>query len=637
MELITTNISQLFWCSYDTKNEDCQIRNNKECDNTQCNGNPILNNFKPAIINNNEISWFDKLFINGIKVTDSNPTTMIISGPPGSGKSTLALELCYRIASQEPPLLPLYISFESNTNSLIEKAKKFGWNNFTDELIPYTGNKDEYKKEIHDRKDKNIGTIAFWDKDTSKRKFPLDPNALSLTYDLISNAIRSVSEDFIDIKKGYPLFLQKIFDIKQKGINEFHPNVLVIDSLNIVSNNEQRSLLFENINENMTNTQLVILIIDSIDKQHNDWEFKSDIILKLDYFSNNDYFLRTIEIVKARNQEHILGKHQMKIHSKFEEDSAKNQRYCDKNIIHHRSHPYRESGGIIIYPSIHYYLSGYRKRSSPSSTEKSTDYPFQLGEILNLPFGRCTGLVGERGTHKSHLAYMYLLYNIIAKGYRGLIITLREDEKKTIEALQIILNQLVEQTEFPGDRPSKNIYDYIHSNRLEILYFLPGYITPNEFFHRIFISTHRMKQNESKVISIFNSLDQIEARFPLCTKEDIFIPSIIEFFLGEHITNIFIAVNEDEKTLDKYGLLPMADYVLSFKKKPVDPNEFQNQFTLNSQLRQYFNNNYIGVNKIETVEVKVEKHSGGRPKVRKGILELDSSQKYFTQEGIYFS
>ena len=493
-----------------------------------------------------------------------------------------------------------------------------------------------YKKRLREREQKIKGTIAFWDKAASISKFSEDGKVISLTYDLITDVIKAVSKDLIDVKKYHP-FLNSIYNkFRQKGLNDFHPNILIIDSLNIVSNNDERSKLFENISENLTNTDLVVFIIDSVDPQHSDWEFKSDIILRLDYYSN-DYFLRTIEVVKARNQEHILGKHQLKIHSKYEEDTSENQRCCDKNIIHHRSHPYRESGGIIIYPSIHYYLSGYRKRSAPTSTEKLTESPFQLGKIFNLPFGRCTGLVGDRGTHKSHMAYMYLLHNIIAYGYRGLIITLREDEKKTVETLQTILTQIVNQNAY-NNSPSSNLYDYIHENRLEILYFIPGYITPNEFFHRIFVSTHRMKQNDSKVISIFNSLDQIEARFPLCTKEDIFIPSIIEFFLGEHITNIFIAVNEEGRTLDKYGLLPMADYVLSYKKDPeVKYKEFQDQFMKNNDLKDYFIARNIEANTIETVIVKVDKHSGGRPQVKKGFLELDSTKKYFKEEGIYFS
>lgn len=637
--IIKSNMSQVFWCSYNQKNKVlCPKRQNSECINVHCNGFPILSDFEPAIINDKHISWLDQLFINGIETSEKKPTTMLITGPPGSGKSTLALELCYQIASAKDPLLPLYISFESTTKSLIEKAAKFGWN-IKNKIIPYEGDNDGFLKKIENRKEKNKVTIAFYDKKISKKKYSTNSETFSLSFQVIAEIISSVSNDLIKAKEYFP-FIKKIYNnLTQRNIEKIHPNVLVIDSLNIIGNETEKSKLFDNIEDNLSNTDLIICILDANTSQHTAWEYKADIILRLDYNSINDYFLRTIEIVKARNQEHTLGKHQLKIHSKAKNDSTVKLNTCDQNIINQRSHPYKNTGGITIYPSIHYYLSRYRKRSSPTSIEKTTGSPFQIGEILNIPVGRCTAFIGDRGTHKSHVAYIHLLHNIIVDGYRGLIITLREDEKKTLETLQIILNQIREQNQDSSVEILPNIYDYIHNNRLEILYFLPGYITPNEFFHRIFVSTHRLKQyGDEKVISVFNSLDQVDPRFPLCANEVIFIPSIIEFFLGEHVTNIFIAVNDDNKSLEKYGLLPMADYILSFKRKEIAYSLFNKIFAENEKLKDYFigHNNQLEV--ITTVTVTIDKQAGGRPKIFTGYLELASSvNNYFRQSGIYFS
>jgi KaiC/GvpD/RAD55 family RecA-like ATPase len=632
-------MSEVFWCSYDPQKKVlCPKSHNPECFNTHCDGSSILSDFEPAIINDKPISWLDMLFINGIETSEKKPTTMLITGPPGSGKSTLALEFCYQIASAKKPLIPLYVSFESTTKSLLEKADRFGWS-VKDKIIPYKGDSRSFIRKIKNRDEKNKSTIAFYDKELSRKQFRENPEMVSLSYDIISKIISNVSNDLINAKQYLP-FLEKIYTkLIGKNINVINPNVLVIDSLNIVGNENEKSKLFDNIVDNLSNTDLIICILDSNDKQHSDWEFKADIILSLDYNSNNDYFLRTIEIVKARNQEHTLGKHQLKIHSKVKEGELEKLNICDQNIINHRSHPYRKTGGVIIYPSIHYYLSKYRKRSSPTATEKTTNSPFQIGEILNIPIGRCTAFIGERGTHKSHVAYIHLLFNIIFEGYRGLIITLREDEKKTVETLQIILNQIRDQNQQTQIEISPNIYDYIHTNRLEILYFLPGYITPNEFFHRIFVSTHRLKQyGNERVISIFNSLDQVEPRFPLCAKEAIFIPSIIEFFLGEHVTNIFIAVNDDSKSLEKYGLLPMADYILSFKKEKIDYSVFNRIFAEDERLKDYFIGHENKLDVINTVVVTIDKQAGGRPNIITGFLELASKRNnYFNQPGIYFS
>jgi hypothetical protein len=84
-----------------------------------------------------------------------------------------------------------------------------------------------------------------------------------------------------------------------------------------------------------------------------------DIILRLDYRSIQDYYLRTIEVVKARFQSHVWGKHQLKVYPKLSL-TLPAVTVADKEKLRH-SHPYRKEGGIFIYPSIHYYLSRYKR------------------------------------------------------------------------------------------------------------------------------------------------------------------------------------------------------------------------------------------------------------------------------------
>lgn len=655
--MIKTEISQVYWCTYSTTNERCG-----KCKAIYCNKEDVkINGFKDAEIKSGDskieekIYWFDQLFRGGIKTmekkhhTVKRPTIMLLTGPPGSGKSTLALELSYRVASKS--LLPLYISFEADTQSLIDKADIFGWRESIKEgnkkeikILEYNpNNRKSFFKDISDPANADKNMIAFWDKAAMNKYRRAFKDDLSLTYSLISKVIEIVTKDLINIS---PEQIQNLDQDKgsfqfRRNIQKIDPGVIVIDSLNIIESKKAKSKLFEDITERFINADLIICILDSVDESPSDWEFKADIILRLNYFSTSDYFLRNIEIVKARNQYHVLGKHQLKIISKH---VAPNNTYpCDNNIINHRSHPYRNTGGTVIYPSIHYYLSEYRKRSSPTPAGNITESPYQIGEILKLPAGRCTGFIGQRGTHKSHLAYMHLLYNIVVHDKRGLIITLMEDEKKTMETLQTILKQIKEQNgdENKDCKRYDYISDYIGQNRLEILYFLPGYITPNEFFHRIYVSAHHMKYKyDDQLLAVFNSLDQIAPRFPLCSQEDIFISSIIEFFLGEHITSIFIAVEESDKSLDKSGLLPMADFILSFEQAKTEYVNFKNQFAQHKKLEKILKNPDIGDKEfIETVKVKIKKLAGGRPHIIEGFLELASSSDniYFNEEGLYFS
>ena len=85
--------------------------------------------------------------------------------------------------------------------------------------------------------------------------------------------------------------------------------------------------------------------------------YACDIVIRLDYTSVRDYYLRTIEIVKARYQGHVLGKHQVKI---YERPTLPSESDPHRDAKLRRYHPYRQEGGIFIYPSIHYYLSNYK-------------------------------------------------------------------------------------------------------------------------------------------------------------------------------------------------------------------------------------------------------------------------------------
>jgi hypothetical protein len=116
----------------------------------------------------------------------------------------------------------------------------------------------------------------------------------------------------------------------------------------------------------------------------------------------------------------------------------------------------------------------------------------------------------------------------------------------------------------PIEEPSDLLRRLEREDRLEILYYHPGYITPEEFFHRMYISILRLKNRGRKLSVLFNSIDQLSGRFPLCAKQEIFVPGIIETLSGEGATSIFIAVDEPGQPVEQYALLPMADLILSF-------------------------------------------------------------------------
>lgn len=353
----------------------------------------------------------------------------------------------------------------------------------------------------------------------------------------------------------------------------------------------------------------------------------------MDYEYSHDYYVRTIEVVKARFQAHRWGKHQLKIYANpksvkkpDELDEEEVRRY---NTTLRRAHPYQPTGGIFIFPSIHSYLSVYKRKTVSEKPVRDTTYPEKLNRIIQIPKGKCTAFIGERGGHKSHLAYLHVLHRLLKQeGESSLIISLREDEGTTKETLAEIAKN-----EFNCSRTQFEQFE--KDNRLEILYFPPGYISPEEFFHRMFISVHRLKRQNSPLTVMFNSLDQLSARFPLCVKQDIFIPGIIQTLSGEGVTSICIAVDEPGQPVRQYGLLPMADLIASFSLRRFSARDYYSHLNISWQhelindaeynnkfaaLREKANSNPNLIH--ETIVLQVIRFSGGERAGKRGILEL---------------
>ena len=191
------------------------------------------------------------------------------------------------------------------------------------------------------------------------------------------------------------------------------------------------------------------------------------------------------------------------------------------------------------------------------------------------------------------------------------------------------------------------------------------------------MSVHRLTRRYGKLTVLFNSLDQLSARFPLCAKQEIFVPGMIEALSGERVTSIFVAVEEPGQPSEQYGLLPMADLALSFRRyrftyrdyyqhleeyherltNPGEREDFQrkwgfrdeegkrelNEGAFDEQLkrveqwyrtqlerREKAEDNRLDVKAHrEEVVLQVVRYAGGQKAGARGILELDESGLHF--------
>ena len=344
-----TNISQAYWC---------------EISRNGCRYEPA--EIKLGNQTQNHVSWFDQLFCDGIHLPkqDGNPITILLTGPPGSGKTTLAFELCYRLAI-EHLYSSFYFSTDSETHRLIENAKDFGYVD-SNKVAGFSENPDEFKPVIIWGKEK----IEEW-KDLDEM-LTLALKSITRLLDKIPHAEGLIKEE--DVKKRLPLWWLHA----KKDARELRPKVLVVDNLNIVDPKEQGKF-FEKFFALSPAARLVVFVLDSAPQgeSHRPWEYACDNVIRLDSVSLENYFMRTIEVVKTRYQDHVLGKHQLKIYARpNESDIANGQWVLDAQKISkmRRGHPYRPSGGIFIYPSIHYQLSRY-KRSDPQKLSYADTLP----------------------------------------------------------------------------------------------------------------------------------------------------------------------------------------------------------------------------------------------------------------------
>jgi KaiC/GvpD/RAD55 family RecA-like ATPase len=296
----------------------------------------------------------------------------------------------------------------------------------------------------------------------------------------------------------------------------------------------------------------------------------------------------------------------------------------------------------VIYPSIPYHLSVYKRISPEFPPTKFSTGVDALDRVLGgegdssaqpypggLPQRRCTGFIGRRGGHKSHLGYLSLLKHVLEHdhGHRAIIVSLRDDENMARQTLEKILRQELELL----DKAERKLLELELSGRLEILFFPPGHITPEEFYHRVIVTVLGMKrhvdQNE-EVVVLFNSLDQLASRFPLCAEEKIFLPGMIETLTAEGVTSIFIGVDEQGQPAEQYGLLAMADALISFDRFSISKVDYV------GHIKDHFEPEDTGAfnrfaaslpDVCRPVVLNIERFAGGQAAKQGGILELVES------------
>jgi KaiC/GvpD/RAD55 family RecA-like ATPase len=628
-------------------------------------------NFNPAIMpgvmkdqDAKEMCWFDELLHGGILLREQTggkkrAVTLLITGPPGTGKSTLAMELCIRMAApaEANPLngKALYVVVEAHPPWMLDNADSFGLLKRNRRKVKGRLGRErlETEKEVRKR------LFSFGSKPSDAaisictlEEIKKEPGEQFKIY----SDIFSLNRPWTSSQPNLHPVQEKVGKPKPKIISAADFDIVVIDSLNCVANDKSGEFnsLYNNLVE--SGHKLIIFILDSspAPQAADPWEFASDIVLRLDRNDASGYMIRTLEVIKARYQAHVWGKHQLKIQEPLlSEDileKAPDEILTARRL---RAHPWAE-GGIFIFPSIHYILSRYKREAPFSDGTKTVETPLaSLNELLKagIPAGRTTALLGGRGTHKSHLGYLVALQTVLRPEGAGksIIISLRDDEAMTKGTLRKILREHWPQ--LPTDDPDKEeepnntipdtLQKLLEEGKLEIVYYPPGYVTPEEFFHRMLLSIYRMRAQDRScgITLLFNSLDQIASRFPLCAKERVFIPGIIQTLSSIGVTSVFVGADTEGIDKSLRDLLSMAELIVRFKRKKKYAKE--TFIKILSDAKDQWKTGVTADNlasKLEKVEdtfpiteLTVERYAGGQPAGAHGMLELVTTESVATE------
>lgn len=562
-------------------------------------------------IGNRKLYWLDEMLYGGLLIPDdlwesyegSPSFSLLIAGPPGTGKTTFALELCYNLASKAQKdgstFCSLFVSSETPSQRIIENALSFGWDG--------KFFRRHSKATFEDRDD----PIQLDCCNVVGSEYPLCPSGigkLAPDAERLFAAIANLMQRRVPRENSEGIVGAFTAEATRESLP---PDVVVLDSLNVVGparagEQAQSSGLLDIFfrlrnaiggGDTAKRPKLLILVLDSFDDdaQNNPWEFVADAAFRFDgQIGPENYFVRSFQIVKIRTQSHALGKnHAFKI---LAGASDEQNREPSGRLF---GTPYQEAGGSFIFPSIHWHLSR-SLRESPVRFSRVERYPTGLPKLDTIlkdgfPSMHTTALVGHRGAMKSHLAYNFMLSHAFGtasnneKPKNVLLVSLRDDLESAKETLtQIIREQNIAGM---GSDASRALQSLLSCDRVEIIYNWPGCITPNEFFHRIYVALARERLNRplcgvfgspktndraqsttdaieaipdrnTAEVVVFNGLDHLDVKFPLCADEKLFVPALVSLFRGFKTCSVFISA--DDRHGSTNDIRPLADLILEF-------------------------------------------------------------------------
>jgi KaiC/GvpD/RAD55 family RecA-like ATPase len=360
-------------------------------------------------------------------------------------------------------------------------------------------------------------------------------------------------------------------------------DALVVDSLNVIQDEGRRGLfnkIMESIQsastERSRGPKIVLFILegDPGSKEHAHWEYVVDVSL---VFRRRDrekmYLTYSLEIAKARYQQHARGEHVTKVVGK---------RYkLIGGVNAPRVPSERGEGGLVIFPSVHYHRSAAGSWNSvvhgPRPVAGEIDIAGDRKRVRELraivpaaigkspfPRGECTALLGKRGAMKSHIG-MHFLVEGLRRHEHVLLVSLRDAPSRLLEIMKTISHQEYKPSEH---EQAPKIED---NENLHLLSFQSGCVTPEEFLSRIVAEIDAFPIQKVLICAE----DQLAVRYPLCNAESLFSEAMVDAMKCRNITTVVVGVDDVEQAADHQGLAALSTLVIKFERAVVSSEAYE--------------------------------------------------------------
>ncbi len=554
------------------------------------------------------IYWIDQLLEGGFCVPDEKPILVMVTGDPGVGKSLfvqqilLSRALHFLSATATPPsrstalrpndFISWYITTETSPERIQCNLEALGYENPSPPDSHWHAHAylsmDEFTPSqftLHPDNKAALPLLLLIDGRRDGSLFTATPKATAGSAPISTQ--QAVDAQLADCASLLDSITKTVRALGPNGRSfPGSPSALAIDSLNVLAPGLPRDAVICRILDALKSwspaPRLVFLVLDTPGSSAapSEWEYLADVVIhlgKTDTHTTDEHVLRHIEFRKARFQGHAYGKHLIKLLRKPRPGGDREG-----------PRPNTRHGGVFAIPSLHFLLSKMRtnipviapRRSAASrqtivestppggsswtdwapcgpgrfkpqgdDTEGTAYWPIRGAFELvggGVPLHRCVALLGPRGPRRGRFAYRFLLDGA-SIGETTLVVSFRDND--------LAVNRVLDEMHADASPKSKAFA------RPQVVFIKPGFVTPEEVFHKI--ATAVAEFGPQRII--VNAIDNWGACYPLLDKSPIFMTTLVDFFDVQQITSMVICVTGTDPSLAEKALVAEAGIVLEFR------------------------------------------------------------------------